>query len=69
MKLAVPLAAVRLLAAEDQSELYSVAFQLRPGGPAARLPLTRDSLILPLHHLLTEADQDLIVGVLRSLAG
>jgi len=31
--------------------------------------ITRDSLILPLHHLLTEADQDLIVGVLRSLAG
>jgi dTDP-4-amino-4,6-dideoxygalactose transaminase len=30
--------------------------------------ITRDSLILPLHHLLTEADQDLIVGVLRSLA-
>jgi dTDP-4-amino-4,6-dideoxygalactose transaminase len=31
--------------------------------------ITHDSLILPLHHLLTEADQDLIVGVLRSLAG
>src|SRR5205823_8430307 len=37
--------AVRLLAAEDQQELYTVAFELRPGGPAARLPLTRDSLI------------------------
>ncbi|MDG4828901.1 DegT/DnrJ/EryC1/StrS family aminotransferase [Solwaraspora sp. WMMD1047] len=31
--------------------------------------LTRDSLILPLHHALTEADQDLIVGILRELAG
>nr|MDT0658406.1 DegT/DnrJ/EryC1/StrS family aminotransferase [Micromonospora sp. DSM 115978] len=40
---------------------------------AAPLPvterLTRDSLILPLHHALTEADQDLIVGILRELAG
>ncbi|MFV2100540.1 DegT/DnrJ/EryC1/StrS family aminotransferase [Micromonospora sp. LOL_024] len=31
--------------------------------------LTRDSLILPLHHALTEDDQDRIVGVLRKLAG
>ncbi|MFY1651931.1 DegT/DnrJ/EryC1/StrS family aminotransferase [Solwaraspora sp. WMMB762] len=31
--------------------------------------LTRDSLILPLHHALTEADQDHIVAVLRKLAG
>ncbi|MFC0506189.1 DegT/DnrJ/EryC1/StrS family aminotransferase [Micromonospora costi] len=30
--------------------------------------LTRDSLILPLHHALTEADQDLVVDVLRKLA-
>lgn len=30
--------------------------------------LTRDSLILPLHHALTEDDQDHIVGVLRDLA-
>src|SRR5207248_8317200 len=37
--------AVRLLAAEDQQELYTVAFQLRPGGPAARLSLTADSLV------------------------
>jgi perosamine synthetase len=40
--------------------------------PAA-LPITeqftRDSLILPLHHALTEDDQDHIVGVLRKLAG
>jgi perosamine synthetase len=31
--------------------------------------ITRDSLILPLHHLLTEDDQDYIVGVLRGLSG
>ncbi|SCG68777.1 perosamine synthetase [Micromonospora inositola] len=31
--------------------------------------LTRDSLILPLHHALTEDDQDHIVAVLRKLAG
>jgi dTDP-4-amino-4,6-dideoxygalactose transaminase len=30
--------------------------------------LTRDSLILPLHHALTDDDQDHIVGVLRELA-
>ncbi|MGS2616991.1 DegT/DnrJ/EryC1/StrS family aminotransferase [Micromonospora sp. LZ34] len=30
--------------------------------------LTRDSLILPLHHALTEDDQDHIVAVLRKLA-
>lgn len=30
--------------------------------------LTRDSLILPLHHALTESDQDHVVGVLRKLA-
>jgi perosamine synthetase len=30
--------------------------------------ITRDSLILPLHHKLTEDDQDHIVGVLRDLA-
>jgi perosamine synthetase len=31
--------------------------------------LTRDSLILPLHHALTEEDQDHVVGVLRKVAG
>jgi perosamine synthetase len=31
--------------------------------------LTRDSLILPLHHLLTEADQEYIVAALRRLSG
>jgi dTDP-4-amino-4,6-dideoxygalactose transaminase len=41
--------------------------------PSVTLPvterLTRDSLILPLHHALTESDQDHVVGVLRKLAG
>src|SRR4051794_24884655 len=31
--------------------------------------ITRESLILPLHHALTADDQDHIVGVLRKLAG
>src|SRR5205814_8591131 len=31
--------------------------------------LTNDSLILPLHHALTEDDQEHVVGVLRKLAG
>ncbi|MFC7275714.1 DegT/DnrJ/EryC1/StrS family aminotransferase [Paractinoplanes rhizophilus] len=31
--------------------------------------LTRESLILPLHHALTADDQDYIVGILRELAG
>jgi perosamine synthetase len=31
--------------------------------------LTRESLILPLHHALTADNQDHIVGVLRRLAG
>ncbi|MET8091059.1 DegT/DnrJ/EryC1/StrS family aminotransferase [Micromonospora sp. NPDC005220] len=30
--------------------------------------ITRDSLVLPLHHALTEDDQDHIVGTLRALA-
>jgi perosamine synthetase len=40
------------------------------GHPSAPLPaterLTRDSLILPLHHLLTEADQDRVVEALAN---
>jgi perosamine synthetase len=43
------------------------------GVTSAPLPvteqLTKDSLILPLHHALTEDDQKHIVGVLRKLAG
>jgi perosamine synthetase len=30
--------------------------------------LTRESLILPVHHALTEADQDHVIGLLRKLA-
>ncbi|GAA4675512.1 DegT/DnrJ/EryC1/StrS family aminotransferase [Phytohabitans rumicis] len=41
--------------------------------PSAPLPvterITNDSLILPLHHALTEADQDHVVAVLRKAAG
>ncbi len=39
-----------------------------PGPLPVTERLTRDSLILPLHHALTEDDQDHIVGVLRKLA-
>ncbi|WP_027343668.1 DegT/DnrJ/EryC1/StrS family aminotransferase [Hamadaea tsunoensis] len=51
-----------------------MAAHLEPAyaGVEADLPnterLTRHSLILPLHHLLTAEDQDRIVGVLRTLA-
>ena len=31
--------------------------------------ITRESLILPVHHALTEDDQDHVVAVLRKLAG
>jgi perosamine synthetase len=41
-------------------------------GPAVDLPvterLTRDSLILPLHHMLSGDDQDHVVDTLRKLA-
>jgi len=43
------------------------------GGPPTVLPgterLTRDSLILPLHHALTDDDLEYVVGVLRKLVG
>ncbi|MDX2593840.1 MULTISPECIES: DegT/DnrJ/EryC1/StrS family aminotransferase [Streptomyces] len=43
------------------------------GHPAAPLPITerisRDSLILPLFHTMTEAQQDRVVAVLREQAG
>ncbi|MFF5084491.1 DegT/DnrJ/EryC1/StrS family aminotransferase [Actinoplanes sp. NPDC000266] len=39
-----------------------------PGPLPVTERITRDSLILPLHHKLTEDDQDHIVGVLRELA-
>jgi dTDP-4-amino-4,6-dideoxygalactose transaminase len=40
-----------------------------PGPLPVTERITRDSLILPLHHALTEDDQDYIVGILRELAG
>lgn len=52
--------AVRLLAPEDQQDLYTVAFQLRPEGPAARVPLPRDSLIRG--RLMLVASRDPAVG-------
>ena len=61
--------AVRLLAAEDQSELYSVAFQLRPGGPAARLPLTRDSLIRGRLMLVARRDPSIGPNISRVVGG
>ncbi|WP_307798524.1 DegT/DnrJ/EryC1/StrS family aminotransferase [Actinoplanes flavus] len=39
-----------------------------PGPLPVTERITRQSLILPLHHKLTEADQDHIAGVLRELA-
>jgi dTDP-4-amino-4,6-dideoxygalactose transaminase len=41
---------------------------LTPGPLPVTERLTRESLILPLHHALTADDQDHIVGVLRDLA-
>ena len=61
--------AVRLLAAEDQSELYSVAFQLRPGGPAARLPLARDSLIKGRLMLVARRDPSIGPNISRVVGG
>jgi perosamine synthetase len=69
---------------EVLSELAAVGVSARRGIMAAHLEpayagvsfqdltvterITRESLILPLHHALTEDDQDHIVGVLRGLA-
>jgi dTDP-4-amino-4,6-dideoxygalactose transaminase len=39
-----------------------------PGPLPVTERITRDSLILPLHHALTDDDQDYIVGILRELA-
>ena len=38
-----------------------------PGPLPVTERLTRDSLILPLHHALTDDDQDYVVGILRDL--
>jgi len=61
--------AVRLLAAEDQQELYTVAFQLRPGGPAARLPLTGDSLIKGRLMLVARRDPAVGTNISRVIGG
>jgi signal transduction histidine kinase len=52
--------AVRLLADEDEGELLKIALQLRPGGPAARVPLLHDSLIKG--RLMIVARRDMSVG-------
>jgi dTDP-4-amino-4,6-dideoxygalactose transaminase len=67
---------LRALAAAGVSARRGImAAHLEPayaGEPAGPLPnterLTRDSLILPLHHALTHDDQDQIVALLRGLA-
>ena len=61
--------AVRLLAAEDQSDLYSVAFQLRPGGSAALLPLPRDSLVKGRLMLVARRDPTLGPNISRVVGG
>jgi two-component system, OmpR family, sensor kinase len=61
--------AVRLLAAEDQQELYSIAFQLRPGGPAARMPLTTDSLIKGRLMLVARRDPAVGTSISRVVGG
>ena len=61
--------AVRLLAAEDQQELYTVAFQLRPGGPAARLSLTADSLVKGRLMLVARRDPSVGVNISRVVGG
>jgi dTDP-4-amino-4,6-dideoxygalactose transaminase len=42
---------------------------LTPGPLPVTERITRESLILPLHHALTDDDQQYIVGILRDLAG
>src|SRR2546423_13236189 len=52
--------AVRLLAADEKQVLSSIASQLLPGGPAARLALAGDSLIKG--RLMLVARRDPAVG-------
>ena len=60
---------VRLLAPEDQSELYTVGFQLRPGGRAARLPLAHDSLIKGRLMLVARSDPSVGPNISRVVGG
>src|SRR5690348_12738921 len=61
--------AVRLLAPEDQQDIYSVAFQLRPEGPAARVPLPRDSLIRGRLMLVARRDPAVGPSISRVVGG
>jgi signal transduction histidine kinase len=61
--------AVRLLAPEDQQDLYTVAFQLRPEGPAARVPLPRDSLIRGRLMLVARRDPAVGPSISRVVGG
>lgn len=61
--------AVRLLAPEDQQDLYTVAFQLRPNGPAARVPMPRDSLIRGRLMLVARRDPQVGPSISRVVGG
>jgi signal transduction histidine kinase len=61
--------AVRLLAPEDQQDIYTVAFQLRPEGPAARVPLPRDSLIRGRLMLVARRDPAVGPSISRVVGG
>lgn len=61
--------AVRMLAPEDQQDLYTVAFQLRPAGPAARVPLARDSLIHGRLMLVARRDPAVGPSISRVVGG
>ena len=61
--------AVRMLAPEDQQDLYTVAFQLRPGGRAARVPLPRDSLIRGRLMLVARGDPAVGPSISRVVGG
>src|SRR5690348_417335 len=60
---------VRLLPAEDQQEILTIAFQLRPGGDAARLPLTGDSLVRGGLMLVARRDPSVGANISRVVGG
>ena len=61
--------AVRLLSAEDQQEIFTIAFQLRPGGDAARLPLTSDSLMKGGLMLVARRDPNVGTNISKVVGG
>lgn len=61
--------AVRLLGAEDQQEILTVAFQLRAGGDAARVPLTSDSLLKGGLMLVARRDPSIGTNISRVVGG